>query len=67
MTTFGWEDVKFVEGDLTDVNLALSAALTWLGVDETLDGVRFWEIGVGVKSVVDDAIAADAYDLDKFE
>ena len=67
MTTFGWEDVKFVEGDLTDVNLALSAALTWLGVDETLDGVRFWERGVGVNSAVDDAIAADAYDLNKFE
>ena len=56
-----------MEGDLADVNLALSAALAWLGVDETVDGVGFWKRGVGVNSAVDDAIAADAYDLNEFE
>ena len=56
-----------MEGDLADVNLALSAALTWLGVDETFDGVGFWERGLGVNGAVDNTVAADAYDLDEFE
>ena len=56
-----------MEGDLADVNLALSAALAWLGVDETVDGVGFWKRGVGVNSAVDDAITADAYDLDELK
>ena len=54
-------------GDLADVDLALSAALTWLGVDETFDGVGFWERGMGVNSMVDDTITADAYDLDELK
>ena len=53
-----------VEGDLAHVELALAGAGVDVRADEALDGIV---AGEGVDGAVDDAVPADAEDLDELE